>query len=280
VRKLLGVLGTGLVDPATPQLRADDLGVLRGDGCFESVRLRPTGELDDLEPHLDRLARSSAALELPATDRGAWRELVAELVGGWDQPGEAVLRLVVTRGVEEGGRPTAFALLAPVSAEQLRQRRDGVRVLTLSRGLVADATVEAPWLLGGVKAISYAVNMAAQRYAHANAADDVVFTSADGQLLEAPTATVVWLRGRVLCTPPAVPLGILGGVTVRRLFAAAGAHGFGTEVCRGTVDHLHAADGVWLVSSIRLAAAVTALDGKALPVDAGAGARVQAACGG
>ena len=277
---LLGVLGAGLVDPATPQLRMDDLGVLRGDGCFESVRLRPDGGLDDLEPHLDRLDRSAAALELPATDRGAWRELVAALVGAWTGAGEGVLRLVVTRGLQEGGRPTAFALLAPVAAEQLRQRREGVRVLALSRGLVADATVEAPWLLGGVKAISYAVNMAALRYAHAAGADDVVFVSADGQLLEAPTATVVWLRDGVLCTPPAAPLGILDGVTVRRLFARAGEHGFGTDVRRGTLDDLQAADGVWLVSSIRLAAAVTALDGKPLRVDAAAAARVQVACGG
>jgi 4-amino-4-deoxychorismate lyase len=280
MERLLGVLGTGLVDPATPLLRADDLGVLRGDGCFESVRLRSPGELDDLDEHLDRLARSAAALELPATDRGGWQTLVGSLLDAWDRPGEAVLRLVVTRGVAEGAPPTAFALLAPVSAEQLRQRRDGIRVLALSRGLVADATVEAPWLLGGVKATSYAVNMAAQRYAHANAADDVVFVSADGQLLEAPTATVVWLRDGVLCTPPPAPLGILDGVTMRRLFARAAQHGFGTEIRRGTVDDLHTADGVWLVSSIRLAAAVTALDGKALPVDESAAARVQAACGG
>jgi 4-amino-4-deoxychorismate lyase len=278
--RLLGVLGTGLVDPEAPLLRAHDLGVLRGDGCFESVRLGPTGELDDLGPHLDRLAGSAAALELPATDRGAWEELVGALVGAWDRPGEAVLRLVVTRGVVEGGPPTAYAVLSPVSAEQLRQRRDGVKVLALSRGLLADATVAAPWLLGGVKAVSYAVNMAAQRYAHAAGAEDVIFVSADGQLLEAPTASVVWLRDGVLHTPPAVPLGILDGVTVRRLFARAGEHGFGTEVRRGTVDDLHAADGVWLVSSIRLAAAVTALDGKPLPVDGAAAARVQAACGG
>ena len=77
--------------------------------------------------------------------------------------------------------------------------------------------------------------MAALRYAHAAGADDVVFVSADGQLLEAPTATVVWLSDGVLCTPPAAPLGILDGVTVRRLFAGAGEHGFGTEIRRGTV---------------------------------------------
>lgn len=277
--RLLGVLGTGLVDPTAPLLRADDLGVLRGDGCFESVRLRAPGQLDGLDEHLDRLARSAAALDLPGTDPAAWRELVDALVAAWDRPGEAVLRLVLTRGVREGGRPTAFAVLAPVSAEHLRQRREGVRAVTLSRGLTADATVGAPWLLGGVKAISYAVNMAALRHAHAEGAQDVVFVSADGQLLEAPTASVVWLSGGVLRTPPPAPLGILDSVTVRRLFAHAARHGFRTEICRGSTDDLHAADGVWLVSSIRVAAAVTALDGKALPADQDATARVQAAAG-
>lgn len=277
--RLLGVLGAGRADPTAPLLRADDVGVLRGDGCFEAVRLGPAG-FDDLDQHLDRLARSAAALELPATDPAAWRELVDELRAGWDRPGEAVLRMVVTRGPEDGGPPTAFAVLSPVTARQLKERRDGVRAVTLSRGLTADATVEAPWLLGGVKAISYAVNMAALRHARAAGADDAVFVSADGQLLEAPTATVVWLRDGVLRTPPVAPLGLLDSVTTRRLFADAHAYGFGTEVCRGTTEDLHGADGVWLVSSIRMAAAVTALDGKPLPVDPDAAARVQAACGG
>lgn len=278
--RLVGVLGVGPVEPTAPLLRADDLGVLRGDGCFEAVRLPAPGEpLDDLDPHLDRLARSAAAMELPETDPAAWRRLVGELTAAWAGTGEAVLRLVVTRGTREGGPPTAFAVLSAITDRHLRERRDGVRVLTLSRGLVADATVEAPWLLGGVKAISYAMNMAALRYAHANAADDVVFVSADGQLLEAPTASVVWLADGVLRTPPVVPLGLLDSITTRRLFTGAAAHGFGTAVQRGTVDDLHGADGVWLVSSIRLAAAVTTLDGKALPVDPAATARVQAACG-
>jgi 4-amino-4-deoxychorismate lyase len=275
---LVGILGVGLVDPTAPQVRADDLGLVRGDGCFETVRLRADGGVDDLEPHLERLGRSMAALELPALDPARWRELVAALVAAWPGPGEAVLRLIVTRGPVEGGTPTAYGLVSPITQRHLHERRHGVSALTLSRGLTADATVEAPWLLGGVKAISYAVNMAALRYARASGADDVIFTSADGQLLEAPTASVVWLSGGVLRTPPPQPLGLLDGVTVRHLFADGA--GFGTEIQRGTVDDLRAADGVWLLSSVRVAAAVTALDGKPLAVDPEITARVLGAAGG
>jgi 4-amino-4-deoxychorismate lyase len=274
----VGILGVGLVDPTAPHVRADDLGLVRGDGCFETVRLRADGGIEDLEPHLDRLGRSMATLDLPAIDPARWRELVGTLVGAWPGPGEAMVRLIVTRGPVEGGTPTAYALLSPISRRQLDERRRGISVITLSRGLTADATVEAPWLLGGVKAISYALNMAALRYARASGADDVIFTSADGQLLEGPTSSVVWLSDGVLRTPPPQPLGLLDGVTVRHLFADGA--GFGTEIQRGRVEDLHAADGVWLLSSVRIAAAVTALDGKPLAVDPEITARVLAAAGG
>ena len=276
----MGILGVGLVDPTAPVLRADDLGVVRGDGCFETIRVRPDGRPEDLDPHLERLARSEAALALPATDPAAWRELVGVLLGAWTRPAEGVLRLIVTRGLAEGAPPTAYALLFPIGERQLAERRNGVSAITLSRGMTADATVEAPWLLGGAKTISYALNMAALRYARAAGADEVIFTSTDGQLLEAPTATIVWLSGGVLRTPPPAPLGILDGVTVRHLYAAADAAGFGAEIHRGTVDDLHAADGVWLLSSVRIAAAVTALDGKPLASDPETTARVLRAAGG
>ncbi|HST66993.1 MAG TPA: aminotransferase class IV [Mycobacteriales bacterium] len=276
---LVGILGVGLVEATAPQVRADDLGLVRGDGCFETVRVRPDGGLDDLDLHLERLARSTAALELPPTDPGAWRELAGTMLAAWTggTGGEAVLRLILTRGPSEAGPPTAYALLSAISERQLSERRDGVTAITLSRGLTADATVEAPWLLGGVKAISYAVNMAALRYARAAGADDVIFTSADGQLLEAPTATVVWLAGGVLRTPPPQPLGLLDGVTVRHLFADGA--GFGTEIQRGTTEDLYGADGVWLLSSVRVAAAVNTLDGKPLATDPEITARVRRAAG-
>jgi 4-amino-4-deoxychorismate lyase len=282
--RVLGVLGVGVTDAATPLLRADDLGVLRGDGCFETVRVADAaaGRLDDLDAHLARLRRSAARLGLPAPDLAAWHQLVEEVLGAWGQAGEAVLRLVLTRGPEElagNPRPTGYALLAPVPAQTLRQRRDGVRVLTLSRGMPAAAAAGAPWLLGGVKTMSYAVNMAALRHAQAAGADDVIFTSTEGTVLEGPTASVVWAAGGLLHTPPAEPLGILAGTTVHRLLSRLGPDGPGPRVGTGTVADLHAADGVWLVSSVRLVVEVIAIDGVPRLAPAELTARLRAAAG-
>ena len=56
--------------------------------------------------------------------------------------------------------------------------------------------------------------------------------------------------------------GILEGTTMTRLFARAQQAGWATAVTPGTVDDLHAADAVWLVSGVRGAATVHTLDGK------------------
>ncbi len=256
----LAVLGTGLVDPDLPILRADDLGVLRGDGIFETLLVR-AGAPWLLDEHLARLARSAARMDLPAPPSGAWKDLVATIVAGWQPDIEAVLRLVCTRGCEDGGEPTAYAVLAPVPAEILRQRREGIAVLTRTLGVPAQVRRDAPWLLGGVKSTSYAVAMAVQRDARRAGADDVVWLSVDGEVLEGPTASVVWADGMTLHTVP-IDTGILDGTTVGHLLAHAPAHGFDVAVRHTTVADLHGADAVWLLSSVRGAAAIQCVDGR------------------
>lgn len=256
----VAVLGTGLVDPDLPLLRADDLGVLRGDGIFETLLVRD-GAPWLLAEHLERLARSAARMELPAPPAPAWRELVATTVAGWAPGDEGILRLVCTRGPDEGGPPTAYAALAPVPATVLRQRRLGIRVVTRSLGLPAQFRRDAPWLLGGVKTTSYAVAMAVLREARGRDADDVIWISLDGEVLEGPTASVVWVDDATLCTVP-VETGILDGTTVTHLLAGAPAHGFAVAVRHATVADLHGAAAVWLVSSVRGAAPVLSIDGR------------------
>jgi 4-amino-4-deoxychorismate lyase len=84
---------------------------------------------------------------------------------------------------------------------------------------------------------------------------------------------VVWASDGTLHTPP-VETGILPGTTMARLFDRAAADGWPTAVTTGTVDDLHAADAVWLLSGVRGAATVHTLDGVARG-DGGLSARVR-----
>jgi 4-amino-4-deoxychorismate lyase len=249
---LLAVLGTGIVDPATPIVRADDSGITRGDGCFEGIRVRTdpsgTSRADKLDRHLARMTRSAAALDI-AFDEGAWRGLVADACAGWTDPGEAAMKLVLTRGVD--GKPSGYLTIIPLAADYPRQRTEGIRVLVLDRGYPADAFGDAPWLLGGVKTLSYAVNMAALREAERHGAEDVIFVSSDGYVLEAPTGSVVWASSRTLNTTPLGATGILGGTTQQLLFERAAEAGWQTRETLATIADLRDADAVWITSSVR-----------------------------
>jgi 4-amino-4-deoxychorismate lyase len=252
--------GAAVAVPADqPVVTAFDQGLGRGDGVFESVAV-VDGRAPYVAAHLARMRSSAALLELPDPGDDVWHALLDTVLADWPAGVEGVCRLFLTRGLGAGAPPTALALLSPVPAETLQQRAEGIAVVSLGLGVPAAFRADAPWLLGGAKTLSYAVNMAAQRHAHAVGADDVVFTSLEGQLLEGPTSTVVWSADGVLHTPP-LDTGILPGTTMARLFARASDAGRPTAVTAGTVDDLHAADAVWLVSGVRGAVVVHTLDG-------------------
>lgn len=271
------MLGTGLVAPDAAVLHADDLGLTRGDGCFEATRVLTdrAGDhrIDHLSEHLDRFDRSCAGLDLPPIDRDGWQALIGQLLAGWQVPGEAMLKLMLSRGRESvpNGPVTGVASLTELSPEVLRQRREGIAVITLDRGHASTAFADAPWLLGGIKTLSYAINVAGSREALRRGADDVIFTSSDGYLLEAPTSSVLWLADGRLHTTSLAGTGVLASITQQA--------GYRTGYCLGTSDTLRAADGVWLVSSGRGVAPVRSLDGTALATDPAVSAQLTTLAG-
>ena len=253
------------VDAATPQVSVLDLGVSRGDGIFETISIGH-GKPQALEHHLRRFARSAVTLDLPAPDRDAWRSAILATVEALEPGEEAWVKTVMTRGVEGDGRPTGW-VYASQSADFSRVRAEGVSVVLLDRGYRHDVEQTSPWLLQGAKTLSYAVNRSVFREAHRRGADDVIFVSSDGYVLEGPTSTVVYRRGDTLFSP-GTGLGILDGTTQANVFRYAEGLGLATGFELITPAELAKADGVWLVSSVRLAVAVTAIDGVARTVDA------------
>ena len=239
-----------LVDPSTPLVRADDLGLLRGESVFETLRIAG-GRARLVEQHLTRMARSAerVGIDLPP----GWEELAAVTAAAY-QGEDGALRLVCTKG------GVSYALATAVPEATVAQRA-GVSAVTLPLGVPAGLRAEAPWLLGGVKATSYAVNMATLRAAEALGAQDAVWVSTDGFVLEAPTSTVAWVRDGVLVTPDPDDVSTLPGTT---LAAALTVSPVPVEVRRGTVEELRAADEVLLLSSVRGVAPVVSLDGREL----------------
>ncbi len=248
-------------DPDQPLLCADDLAAVRGDGIFETILVRG-GTPCGVELHLARLTTSAEALDLPVPDKRQWRLLVGLAVDEWTRTSseEGVLRLVLSRGRESGGEPTAYATVGPVHERVAKARAEGVSVISLRRGYSVDLAARAPWQLLGAKTLSYATNMAALRHAARLGADDVIYISSEGRVLEGPRSTVVLTRGKTLVTPPPED-GILAGTTVGALFEVAAGRGYSCRHASVFPADLIAADGVWLISSITLAARVVTLDG-------------------
>lgn len=264
---VLGPDGPYLADPTEPIVRAEDLGLLRGESVFETTRVISGGAVD-LDNHLARLAASAEAVDVDLPNRGALRELAEHAIEHWTAS-DGVLRIVATKG-GDAVPPIRFALVSPTPGGLHALRTGGIEVVTLTLGVTATVRASAPWLLGGVKATSYAVAMAGQRAAHDRGAVDAIWLSVDGEILEAPTSTVLIARDGALLTPPAAALGLLPGLTVARLRQLADI----TER-RLTTDDLAAADEVLLASSVRGLVPVTAVDGRPLPIGA-YGARLPA----
>jgi len=250
-----------LVDPREPHLSVIDLGVTRGDGVFESLSVSG-GVAQALDAHLDRFAVSAARLDLPAPDAEAWRAAILAVVAELAPGGQHVVKLVLTRGVEGEGRPTGWVIATP--APDHGAARKGLHVVTLDRGYHHDVAETSPWLLVGAKTLSYAANAAILREAQRRGADDAILVSSDGYVLEGTTSSVVLRHGSVLATPSS---GMLPGTTQARVFEWAQGTGFETRSGLVTVAELATADAIWLVSSVRLAAPVRELDGRALAVD-------------
>ncbi|RKS93394.1 4-amino-4-deoxychorismate lyase [Microbacterium sp. AG790] len=252
------------VDPAAPALTVGELSTQRGDGIFESIGV-VDGHAQEVEAHLSRLAHSAQLCDLPHPHLEQWRQAVA-LAAAACGAGEAVIKLILSRGIEHGPTPTAWVTAAP-AADFSAARTRGIRVVTLDRGYALDTPARAPWLLLGAKTLSYAVNMAALREAHRRGADDAIFITSDGFVLEAPTASLILRRGDSFVTP-APNAGILHGTTQLSLFEHLEARGFETGYETVPVSELQTADAAWLVSSVRLAAPVTAVDERELAGDA------------
>lgn len=265
-----------LTDLRSAQLPVTDLSAHRGDGIFETVLVSVGAHgatVVSRERHFTRFRASASALDLPDPDQGLWDRvidsLIAEVAAADPENVEFGIRYALSRGEQDANgafRGRGWAFPVPVDDHIRTAREQGVTAVSLDRGFDAYIGSKAPWLLIGAKTLSYAVNQAAGRYAAANDADEALFVSHDGIVLEGPTANLIIRRGDHLLTPNP-EAGLLSGTTQRLIFDHAEDLGLRAEYADLSLDDVKAADGAWYVSSMRTAVALRELDGNAISVD-------------
>jgi 4-amino-4-deoxychorismate lyase len=242
--------GRGVVPRDEPVLLADDEALLRGRAAFETLRVYG-GRPFRLADHLARMRASAERLTIPWRD--GFEQLAAEALAAAGEP-DAVLRLYLTPGREGSGEPVPLALVSTLPGDLEERRARGISLISL-----LGVRAEAPWLLGGVKSTSYAVNMAAESEARARGADDAVFVRDDGVVLEGPVTNVWWRRGSTLFTP-SLELGILAGVTRAAVLDAAPSAGLEVEEGEYVLAELLGAEEVFTTSSVREVMPVVRVD--------------------
>jgi branched-chain amino acid aminotransferase len=257
-----------------------DRGFQLGDGVFEALRAR-RGVAIELSGHLARLHESLAAMgfELPFSEAeigaGISELLAAEgmdsvepmdggpATEGGPRPGDAVIRLTVSRGFDPtrsvrpnpGGRATVAIQAWPYAPPSARALSEGERLIT-SR-IHRDA--ESP--MAGIKTISRAELVYARLEAERAGADDAIFLTMDGRITEATTSNVLLICGTT-CATPRLGTGLLAGTTRAWLVEHGEATGL-TMVQRDlTLDDAFRADEIAICASIGGVIPVAFLDGR------------------
>jgi branched-chain amino acid aminotransferase len=231
------------------RISVTDDGLVRGDGCFEVIRLYG-GRPFALDDHLRRLVRSASGLRLELDVAAVRQDVDGLLAAAPPEALEESIRIMLTRG----GR--RIVILEDLAAYET----------TLD---LACVTFAPTLILDNIKSLSYGGNMLASRLARERGADEALLVTPDGRALEAPTSSLFWVRGDELITPP-LDEHILDSITRRRLVAA-----LEVREERTPRETLLSADEAFLASTTREVQAIRSIDGQAL--GAAPGPRTQAA---
>jgi branched-chain amino acid aminotransferase len=254
-------------------LSAYDRGFQLGDGVFEALRAR-RGVPIELEGHIARLHRglSSMGLEIPYGDEaiaaGISELLAAEGWDGVEPPGDAAIRLTISRGFDptrgvaphSGGTASVAIQAWPFNPPGAATLADGLRLVTS----VIRRDPSSP--ISGIKTTSRAELVYARLEARRAGADDAIFLTTDGRITEATTSNVLLIRGDV-CATPRLGTGLLAGTARAWLVEHGGAVGLRTVEQDLRLEDALEADEAAICSSIAGVVPVVSLDGR--PVGTG-----------
>jgi D-alanine transaminase len=233
-----------------------DRGFLFADGVYEVIPVYG-GRLLRADEHLERLARSLAAIRLPdPLDRAGWQALLDGIVernGG----GYQAVYMQVTRGAAPRDHafppdavPTVFAMSKNLNADP---RTPPLRAVVRP---------DIRWTRCDIKSVALLPNVLMRQEAEDAAASEAIMVR-DGQVTEGSATNVFVVAEGVVRTPPK-STHILGGITRDLLIELMGAAGLECREEAVPEAALRAAEEIWVTSSTKEVAPVVRLDGEAV----------------
>jgi len=245
-----------------------DRGFLFGDGIYEVVPSYD-GQLVGFTPHMERMQDGLDAIEIQLQlGHEEWRTIAMELVtrnGG----GNLGIYFHVSRGADsqrhhaypEGITPTTYAFAfeippAPVADKNL------VTCYTVS------TAEDLRWKRCNIKSTALLGNVMHYQHGYAQGNNETILYNQDGELTEAAACNVYVIKNNIVATP-LLDHQKLPGITRLMLLEILRKDGsIAVQERVVTLDELENADEVWISSSSKEIAPVTAIDGK--PVADGA----------
>jgi branched-chain amino acid aminotransferase len=241
-----------------------DNGFAFGDSVYETLRTYG-GRPFHLDRHSARLRRSAGRLgiEIPLADAALASRLDEVLEKARNT--ESYIRIIVSRGVGDMSYrpdrvvgPTVVVIVKPLELFPDTWYTDGIEVAVVSvRRNHPDALDPA------IKSSNLLNNILAIREAQARGAAEAILLNQRGEVAEGTSSNVFVVREGRVATPP-LHAGILPGITrevVLELCAGLGIDGREETLAP---ESLAAADEVFMTSTLKEAAPVRRIDGKAV----------------
>ena len=247
-----------MVEPDGPHLRADDHGVIVGDGVFETLLVVRHGQGADafaVRRHLERLRRSARVLRFECPYRDD--ELRAAIAQCLDTaPSAGIVRITATSGGGPlgSGRSGARGSAIVMAGNRPPDYPPGTAVATVpfsrnERGAMA-----------GVKTTSYAENVLALDMARERGGSEAIFADTRGRVSEGTGSNIFWSDGERLHTSP-LDTGCLAGVTRALLLER-----LDIAETHMAIEDLPGVPEAFLASSTRVVQSIARIDGTELPV--------------
>ena len=270
-----------LHDGDTVSFDVSDRGLTLADGLFETM-LAVDGRVFRRAAHLYRLLAGAEALTIPIARTRLEADL--DLLLSTLPPGEAVVRLTLTRGPGARGlkrpaeaRPTVLVGAAPWPREAVMRP---IRLVT-SAIRRNETSPTARW-----KTLAYVDAVAALAEAEAAGADDALLLNGRGDVACTTMANVFAVDGDVLLTPQPDD-GILAGTTRALVLALAREIGMRTKEMSLSAPEFAAAEALFVTNAVRLVAPVAGLDRRhyvaphprVIEIADAGGARIATECG-